>query len=87
MQWWNAASDSSVSWLMFLPRMVWPILVIGGIVALMLVLSRSSGRTEPPAWRRDTSRQTSIDILRERFARGEIDRQEYEDRKGLLSQP
>jgi len=87
MQWWNAASDGSVSWLMFLPMMVWPILVIGGIVALVLLLFRT-GRTEtPPAWRRDSNRQTSFDILRERFARGEIDRQEYEDRKGLLSQP
>ena len=87
MQWWNTASDGSVSWLMFLPMMLWPILVIGGVVALVLLLLHS-GRTEtPPAWRRDLSRQTSFDILRERFARGEIDRQEYEDRKGLLSQP
>jgi len=87
MQWWNGASDGSVSWLMFLPMMVWPILVIGGIVALALLLFRSRRTETPPAWRRDSSRQTSFDILRERFARGEIDRQEYEDRKGLLSQP
>ena len=55
--------------------------------ALSLSRSEPAKRETPPAWRRDLSRQTSFDILRERFARGEIDRQEYEDRKGLLSQP
>jgi len=46
------------------------------------------GRTEtPPTWRRDASRQTPFEILSERFARGEIDRHQYEERKGLLSQP
>jgi len=46
------------------------------------------GRTEtPPSWRRNASRQTPFEILSERFARGEINRQEYEERKGLLSQP
>jgi uncharacterized membrane protein len=46
------------------------------------------GRTEtPPTWRRDASRRTPFEILGERFARDEIDRHEYEERKGLLSQP
>jgi uncharacterized membrane protein len=39
-----------------------------------------------PTWRGEYSRPTPFDILRERFARGEIDQQEYEKRKGLLSQ-
>ena len=53
-----------------------------------LVMLLLRGRTEtPPTWRRDASRQTPFEILSERFARGEIDRHEYEERKGLLSQP
>ncbi|MEX0759553.1 MAG: SHOCT domain-containing protein [Tistlia sp.] len=31
-------------------------------------------------------RQTPLEILRERFARGEIDRAEYEERRKLLSE-
>jgi putative membrane protein len=71
---------------MFVP-MLWPIVMIGGIVALVMLLMRG-GRTETPlTWRRDASRQTPFEFLGERFARGEIDRHEYEERKELLSQP
>lgn len=90
MQWWNGTSvwDGSASWLTFLPMMLWPVVMVGGIVVLVALLMRGSTTTPPPsAWRRETGRQTPFDILRERFARGEIDQQEYEDRKGLLSQP
>jgi putative membrane protein len=67
--------------------MLWPIVMIGGIVVLVMILMRG-GRTEtPPTWRRDAGRQTPFEILGERFARGEIDRHEYEERKELLSQP
>ncbi len=66
--------------------MLWRIVVIGGIVALVTLLIRS-GRTETqPNWRSDSRRQSPFEILKERFARGEIDRQEYEERKGFLSQ-
>lgn len=84
--WWDCM-DGSLSWAsMFFPMMLWPLVVIGGIIALLVMLLRS-GRTEtPPPWR-DGRRQTAFDILSERFARGEIDRHEYEERKGLLSQP
>jgi uncharacterized membrane protein len=59
--------------------------VIGGIVALIILFLRSK-RTESPMWRGEYSRPTPFEILRERFARGEIDQQEYEKRIGLLSQ-
>jgi putative membrane protein len=70
---------------MFLP-MLWSIVVIGAIIAVVVLLMRSGKTATPPAWR-DGCRQTPFEILSERFARGEIDRQEYEERKGFLSQP
>jgi putative membrane protein len=87
MRWWDSAAwDGTTPWFMFLP-MLWPIVMIGGIIVLVVLLMRR-GRTEtPPTWRRNVSRQTPFEILSERFARGEIDRHEYEERKGLLSQP
>jgi putative membrane protein len=87
MQWWNSAWDSVMPWPMFLPMMLWPIVVIGGFVALVVLLLRGKRTETPLTWRRDGGRQTAFDILRERFARGEIDQQEFEERKGLLSQP
>ena len=86
-QWWNSAWDSAVPpWPMFLP-MLWPIVMIGGVIVLVMLLLRGDRTERPPTWRRDASRQTPFEILSERFARGEIDRHEYEERKGLLSQP
>jgi len=73
-------------WQMFLP-MLWPILMIGGIIVLVMLLMRGGRIETPPIWRRDASGQRPFEILSERFARGEIDRNEYEERKGLLSQP
>jgi putative membrane protein len=66
--------------------MLWPVVMIGGVIVLVMLLLRG-GRTETsPTWRRDASRQTPFEILSERFARGEIDQREFEERKGLLSQ-
>ncbi len=86
MQWWNSIGDGTVSWLMFLPMMLWPIVVIGGIVALAMLLIRSGTRETQRNSRTDSRRQSPFEILSERFARGEIDRHEYEERRGLLSQ-
>ena len=80
---WNSGADGSMPWPMFLP-MLWPVVMIGGLITLVVLLVRS-GRSETQR-RYDPSRQTPFEILRERFARGEINRQEYEERKGLLSQ-
>jgi putative membrane protein len=76
MQWWsNGGSvwDAGTPWFMFLP-MLWPILMLGGIIAVVLLILRA-GRTEAPKRRHDAARRTPFDILKERFARGEIDRQ------------
>lgn len=87
MHWWDSAAwDGTTPWLMFLP-MLWPIVMIGCIVVLVMLLMRCGTTETPLAWRRDPMRPTPLEILSERFARGEIDRQECEERKGFLSRP
>jgi putative membrane protein len=56
----------------------------GGLIVLVVFLVRwlgggSNFRQDPP-----TSRRTAIEILQERFAKGEIDKQEYEEKRRLL---
>ncbi len=56
----------------------------GGIILLIVLAVRwiggsSADHTPSPA------SKSALDILNERFARGEIDKEEYEERKNLLS--
>lgn len=53
-------------------------LIILAIAALVRYLSSTS------ADKVDGARGSALDILKERFARGEIDSQEFEERKRLL---
>ena len=55
---------------------IWPLLAVVGVVLLVLVRARSGTRTEAP----DDARR----VLDERFARGEIDEQEYHQRRSAL---
>lgn len=65
---------------MWLNVIIW-IIVIGLFVyGLVKVLTRRDPETSPPEERQDTSMET----LRERFARGEIDEEEFERRKEFL---
>ena len=86
MQWWNTAWDTAMPWPMFLP-MLWPTVIIGGITGLVMLVMRGRKTDIPAIWQHDARRQTPFEILGERFARGEIDRHEYEELKGVLSQP
>jgi putative membrane protein len=58
------------------------VLFWGGLIAVvvLLVRGRGSGEEDRPAPRGRSARE----ILDERFARGEIDRDEYEDRRAAL---
>ncbi|MBI3452368.1 MAG: SHOCT domain-containing protein [Rhodospirillales bacterium] len=51
------------------------------VVLLVRWLSGAGGGTSSAL----PARRTPLDILQERFAKGEIDRQDYEERKKLLS--
>ncbi|WP_422022332.1 SHOCT domain-containing protein [Pyruvatibacter mobilis] len=61
------------------------ILFWGGIIVVVVLAVRRFGsgpsHGTPPA----TSRNKALDILQERFARGEIDKDEFEERKRHLS--
>ncbi len=56
------------------------LLVIAGIVAAVVIVARSVGHgSHGPA-----PGPAPLDILKQRFARGEIDKDEYEERRRLL---
>ena len=57
---------------------LWWVLIIGGIVMLVKWLSKSSSA--------ESGGNKALDILKERYARGEIDEQEFQKRKQDLSQ-
>jgi putative membrane protein len=54
------------------------VLVVLGIVVLVKWIGGSSA-SAPPS-------KTALDILKERYARGEIDKQEFEEKKRDLSE-
>ncbi len=57
------------------------LLVVAGIVALVVFLAGGSGRSSiPPASRDDDP----LEILRRRYARGEIDEEEFHRRRAEL---
>ena len=60
---------------------LWWVLIIGGIVVLVRWLSNTSGRSHP------TSEKTPLDILKERYARGEITRETYEQMRSDIRKP
>ena len=62
------------------------VLFWGGIIVVAVVLFRwlrrgSTAATAPPG-----TETTAINILQERFARGEIDKEEFEERRRVLGE-
>lgn len=60
---------------------LWWVLIIVGVVVLVKWLTTSFGTRN-----RSGGGSTALDILKERYARGEIDEQEYQKRKSDLTQ-
>jgi putative membrane protein len=81
MHWWWWDYGAPMPWYgaVFGPFMM---LVVAGLIVFVVVyLLRAFNRNPPTAARE----QSPLDILKERFARGEIDRAEYESRRQVLS--
>ena len=55
----------------------------GGLLVLLVLVVRWLG--SDGSRREAAARQTPLDILKERFARGEIDKKEFDDRRKTLS--
>ncbi len=58
----------------------WLALLVGAVILIQRWLG-ASGRIEP---RRTRAGSDALDILRARFAKGEIDKAEFEERRALL---
>jgi putative membrane protein len=77
--WWENAASPPFYGMFLGPLTMIVFLVVAVLIVAWVVRALGSGPQS------STGQRLALDILRERFARGEIDRKEYEERKQLLS--
>lgn len=62
-------------------------MVVMGIAVVLIILFLGRGRREPPCWRgvdgdqEGGQAETPLDVLKKRYARGEITKEEFEQIK------
>ncbi len=79
-------TDGMMWWSMGAWGWFWLLLVIAAIVAIVVLVTLLVGRSASgrPDRSPDGGRDAALRILEERFARGEIDREEFEERRRAL---
>lgn len=80
MMWWGGG------WYGMILGPLFMILVLGALIAVVVLVVRWiggpwQGAVSPP---HAPSGRTALEILKERFARGEIDKEEFEERRRVL---
>ncbi len=73
------AHHGMYGWGGFILGPIMMILIVAAVVALVVMLVRWLGMGP-----RGATRRTALDTLEERFARGEIDKEEFEERRRTL---
>lgn len=74
--------DGMMTWWMSGWGWLWVILLVVTLIVLLIWALSSAGRSAPSAPSR--SEVDALDILEQRFARGEIDRDEFTSRRAAL---
>jgi len=64
---------------MFFGMIFWVLILIGIIALVIWAIQRSGGAGVAP------QQESALDILKKRYARGEIDKEEFEEKKKLVS--
>jgi putative membrane protein len=79
--WWWSNDGVAAPWyaLIFGPLSMLAFIVL--TVVIIAWVLRASGL----GWHASAREKTALDILKDRFARGEIDRAEFDERKKILS--
>jgi len=85
MMYWHNGGMSGWGWFgMSLGMLLFTALIVFGGVLLFRSLDRSTSRPVPPTPPSDAGRPPAEQLLADRFARGEIDVQEYRERLAAL---
>ncbi|WP_340681351.1 SHOCT domain-containing protein [Amycolatopsis coloradensis] len=74
MPYWH---HSNGGWVSMLLMLITVLILVGGVITVSVVLLRRTTKTS-------TGHDDAIKILNERFARGEIDKDEFETRRAVL---
>jgi len=73
--------DWGFGWLGMIVMLAFWVLIIVGVVLLIRWLVVQGGQTAPPP----PPQETALDVLKKRYARGEIGKEEFEEKKKDLS--